>query len=98
MGWWPFDLARLLYYYKDARIFERFIQKKAQGTGINAIARYVAFEHVRQDLRQLFLIGFRNYNDSSELQGPAQVILKRIHKRLDIVLGRGIDYEKLISL
>lgn len=82
-GWWPYEAARLSYYVERAGLLESFWKLYPHGElGLEDFLRIVALEHVRQHLRQIFQLGFRN-DEPAQLRPSATSYLARIDILLD---------------
>jgi hypothetical protein len=87
-GWWPYEVARLTFYFGDAALVPTFIQIYTNGSAIpRPYLVAVRLEHARMLLRKLFQIGF----DSS----PLDQVRTQAHtamSAIDALLGASLDH------
>lgn len=80
--WWPAELARTLFFWDSKGLFYNFIrQYDDQKTPLPEVDIVVKLEHLRQLLRYVFMVGFRQ-ESFSQLRARVGELEKRIEQRL----------------
>jgi thiamine kinase-like enzyme len=83
-GWWGYDIARITYYSTIPDLLKNLISGYADKTLTNELIELgISLEHIRQDLRQLFILGFQPRQDKQYVIEQARLHQQRILDKIE---------------